>query len=1143
MRRQRYVKELLLDTDRSVRNIRRFRYPTFSTEHLRMSRNRTFLFTGAALLTLMLASQASAQYKSDPPRRNFLFKDARGELAAARARGDSTVTLVVASMQGANARVARLVTEAGGKIGYRDDDVDYLRIRMPVDRVDAFVRNQYIHSADVSISGLSRAFGLASETNPFVQPADEGTHPSALLPGGFTFARDTIKRAWPPVLPETPLVDRYDPIGDMGGAEWRKANPTFDGRGTTIAIIDQSLDALLPELQVATTIDGRPTKKIIDYRTVVDIDEENDGQWLRMNDVVNAPQGTFTWDGRNYTAPAPGTYRVAALDEAVFDSLNRAGLEKDVNRDGNPSGSSRLFTVVWNESSNDVWVDTDQDLDFRNEKAYTDYATRQEFGVIGKDKPETPVRESVSFGIQINKERKLVALNLGVASHASLVVGAAVGSRGTKGRFDGVAPGAQLVNMAEGGAAYGQTEAVIEAVRHPEVDVVFLEQSSVIARNYLLFDGRLVPTVIYGRLIEKFGKAIVIPTHNYAMLAAIDDYALAPGAISVGGHESKANFMANHGVRVEHDDNLLITGGYGPMGNGALKPDIIAPSNYVSTGRGFMEGTAIPGLMQLPPGYNIAGGTSTATPTTAGAVALLISAAKQSGVKYDPYRLRQALMTSGRWISHLPANKQGNGVVNIAGAWEALKAMDTVRTPLAITSNAPVRHALSHLLATPNEGVGIYEREGWKVGDRGERTVTFTRTNGPRGNLEFAIKWTGNTGTFSSPSSVTLPLGKAVPVTVSIAPAEPGVHTAILALDYPGSPGVEYRTQATVVAAETMTASNSYKVERKIEIPRPGMTHLYYRVPEGVAALRVDVDSPKRRVSVAITRPDARNVSGLGAFGSASSVAKATYAIHDPMPGVWEVRLQDVDDTRNFDWQQAKKAEPVPPTAATVTVSALDASVVASTLPAMRTGSANAAVEIDLTNRLAAFPGAAISTAMGGVRRERGQLAESDQRLFEIDVPPGTTMLTARVSAAAGVDADVDLYLFNCTDKKCVAARADGDAAGDESITIQNPAAGKWKAVVDASRSGSGGTTFAYEDVILNPAFGHVAVTDQPKDRSSGQSWEAVANTWVAGALPGNRAPYPALIIQASPKGQDPFVVLLQELVSPADRTSGGGTR
>jgi hypothetical protein len=166
---------------------------------------------------------------------------------------------------------------------------------------------------------------------------------------------DTNRRRWPPPLPETPLVERYDPLTDMGATEWRRANPTFDGRGTGIAIIDQSLDALLPELQVATTLDGRPIRKIAGYLTAVDIDDENDGQWLRMTDsVVTAPSGSFTYKDSAYTAPAPGRYRVAWLDEAVFDSLNRAGLEKDLNRDGNPKGSSRIFTVLWNEATNDV---------------------------------------------------------------------------------------------------------------------------------------------------------------------------------------------------------------------------------------------------------------------------------------------------------------------------------------------------------------------------------------------------------------------------------------------------------------------------------------------------------------------------------------------------------------------------------------------------------------------------------------------------------------------------------------------------------------------------------------------------------------------------------------------------------------------
>lgn len=1124
----------------------------------------------AAVITMLApaapqAVEAQSRATTDPPRRPFLFKDARGELASARARGDTTVTLVVASMPGQNARAAALVQQLGGKIGYRDDDVDYLRVRLPVDSVDKLVGHALVHSADVSISRMSRTLGLAGSA-PMAPGAATGDSPAAssaatreTLPftapfaapfaapfvSGVVAVSDTTKKRWPPPLPETPLTDRYDPITDMGGVEWRRANPTFDGRGTGVAIIDQSLDALLPELRVAMTMDGKPTQKIVGYMTAVDIDEENDGQWLRMNDEVTAgTAGAFTYKDSAYSAPAAGTYRIAILDEAVFDSLSRAGLEKDLNRDGNPKGSSRLFGVLWNEATGEVWLDTDQDRDFRDETGYVDFSIRPEFGVLGKDKPETPVRESVSYAIQINKERKLVALNFGVQSHASLVVGAAVASRGTSGRFDGMAPGAKLVNVAEGGSAYGQTEAVIIAAKHPEVDVIFLEQSSLIARNYLLFDGRLVPTVIYGRLIAKFKKPIVIPTHNYAVLAAIDDYALAPGAISVGGHESKANFLANHGVRVQHDDNLLITGGYGPMGNGAAKPDIIAPSNYVSTGRGFLEGTAIPGLMQLPPGYNIAGGTSTATPTTAGAVALLISAAKQSGVAWDSYRLRQALMTSGRWVSHLPSYKQGHGVVNIAGAWEALKAMDTSKVAIAITSKAPVRHATSHLLADPNVGVGLYEREGWSPGDTGTRVFTFTRTSGPRGAVPFTLGWMGNdAGTYSAAATVTLSLNRPVDVPVRVAPARAGVHSAILTLDYAGAPGVEFRTAATVVASRAIPADSSYKVVEKVSIERPGMTHLYYRVPQGVSALKVEVNGPKRRPSVAIMRPDTRNITGIGGFGAPPPAANQVYWISDPVPGTWEVRLQDVDDTRTFDWQQAKVDSAVPPTEATVTITALGAEVAGAAIAANGGGG----TEITLSNTLGAFPGAAIGLPMGASRRERGQLAAREQRVYDIDVPAGTTLLTVRAKVAgnggtSATDGDLDLYLFDCSGKECVASRADGDTQGEESILIRNPAAGKWKAVVDHSGLPSAPVAFDYQDVVFNPAFGYVAVTDQPAERKGGARWSAKAHAWQA-SLPAGRSAFTGVGVQVQPKGGEPHLLRVVEVGGSSERATEGGSR
>src|SRR2546426_11441592 len=84
------------------------------------------------LLGLLAAGQAGAQ----TPRRGFLFKDSRADLAAARARGQRDAVLVIASMAGANPRGARLITAAGGTVQVRDDDVDYLRGRVPLGQND-----------------------------------------------------------------------------------------------------------------------------------------------------------------------------------------------------------------------------------------------------------------------------------------------------------------------------------------------------------------------------------------------------------------------------------------------------------------------------------------------------------------------------------------------------------------------------------------------------------------------------------------------------------------------------------------------------------------------------------------------------------------------------------------------------------------------------------------------------------------------------------------------------------------------------------------------------------------------------------------------------------------------------------------------
>ena len=1070
------------------------------------------------LLLCIATTQASAQLA--PPRRSFLFKDDRGDLASARARGDTAVTVIIAAMPGATAQLARTITAMGGSIRFRDDNVDYVRAQVPTDSVERLAGDPAVHSLDVNMPGTDRGFA----TDPSVP----------------TLPVDTSRVVWPPVQSDHPLTHRYDPLGDMGALQFRKDHPTWDGRGVTLALIDMNPDPLEPELQVARTLDGKTVKKIQFYTTAIDPADEDEGRWLKMDDQVTARGGAFTYGDKTYRAPHDGTFRIALLDEARFDSLSASGLDKDLNRDGNPPGSSRLFAVLWDEKTNDVWVDTNQNLSFTDETALTDYARRPVFGVFGKDDPKTAVRETVGFAVQTDSAKHMVAIDAGVPFHASLIVGAALGSRGTRGRFDGVAPGARLASYAEGCQAYGQTEAVILAFENPAVDGAWLEQCSNITRPYLLRDGRLVPTVIYSRLIEKYRKPLMIPTHNYPVLDASDDFVLADCAIGVGGQESKANFLTNYGFRTKYDDNLLITGGYGPMGNGAFGPTIISPSNIMSGYRGWEDPASayMASVYRTPVGYLIAGGTSTATPTASGAVALLISAAKQTGLKYDACSLKQAIASSARYVPNIPAYKQGNGVINVAGAWAALKAIDKAGGTVTITSRAPVRHVYSELLATPNEGVGLYERDGWSPGDHGQRTVTFTRTSGPPGAMDFAIGITGDSGTFSMPRSVTLPLNEPVPVTVDVAPASPGVHSALVTLDNPAVPGHAYRMLAAVVAAEPLDAANHYSITTKTEVPRPEMRSHFYRVPAGVSALEVVLDAPKRGVQLAMIEPDTRTAPvthivaerggrGAGGGGANAPLPKETFVVNDPVPGVWEIRLTDIEDTRTFDWRASEKGGPVPPTPVTITVSALAVGLADTAAPPV----------LSLVSRMAPFTGGAASYPLGAARREHPSIAALGSMVYELDVPPGSVALSASVSRASDPDADLDVYVYDCTGKKCKVAGTGAGPMADETVTVQHPAPGKWRVVVDAPRVPRGTTSLDYADVVFNQSFGMVAVTDTPAKHDGPAPWTATMNVWPA-AMPPGRTPSAAFLVEGEATRTQPFTVGL--VTVPAAANAGG---
>ena len=106
------------------------------------------------------------------------------------------------------------------------------------------------------------------------------------------------------------------------------------------------------------------------------------------------------------------------------------------------------------------------------------------------------------------------------------------------------------------------------------------------------------------------------------------------------------------------------------------------------------------------------------------------------------------------------------------------------------------------------------------------------------------------------------------------------------------------------------------------------------------------------------------------------------------------------------------------------------------------------------------------------------------------------------IGGTSDKSADLDLFLLNCTTGTCVQVASSADGDSEESVAVNNPAAGTWVALVVGFAVPSGTTTYNYVDVFTNTAFGSLAVTDANTVRASGATW-TVPGTVTVGSAPG----------------------------------------
>jgi subtilisin family serine protease len=789
------------------------------------------------------------------------------------------VTMMLAVKDGRTEEVRQALTDLGADVTRTDAEIGYVKANVAFADVDKVVAIEDVLRADV---------------DELLELEDTGAGDG----GAGTAAQPVSTSQDLPAAPSAKTGDDnpYMPTRDIGSVDFKAKHPAFDGRGVTIGIMDTGVDPTHPALAETTTGERKLVDTVAGSNPTNFIDLLTDRTWALLTSANKVSGTTVVKNNITWTLPeADGELYMAnrLLQKALIADQTLAGT---------------YLGVVTRPSDGAIWVDTDQDHVFQDDELLRAYRVDHQIGYLGTDDPDTEHNERQPFTVEFKKFSATfsgVGLNILDVDHGTHVAGITAANGMFGGAMDGQAPGAKLVSMkacqSTGCSSAALNDGMIDLATKYGVDVINMSIGSSPALN----DGNSAMALLYNRLIDETGVQMFISAGNSgAGTNTVGDPNVADKVVSVGASVTRETWWSNYGSAVDFQDGVFPFSSRGPREDGGLKPDIIAPGSAVSTTPRWMPSVSVPQTgYTLPSGYGHMNGTSMAAPQATGAAALLLSAARQSGVSATPAELRKAIFSTADYNNKVDAVAQGHGLFDVEQAWKFLsKGVDTGQD---VTVSAPVCTALSGKLATPHTGAGLFNScapgaGGQGVGESRTYDVTLTRTGGEDGARTFALGLKGDDGTFSVPERVVLEKNVPTVIQVTAKPATQGVHSAVLRIDDEEVRGLERATLLVVEAAAPLTAGTSWSADGTVD--RNEVTRYTVAVPAGAAALTVNLSGVAEGSQ---TRFWAFNPDGLSAekaaagslncythFSDESACASGSRTFAKPKAGVWEIIVE-----------------------------------------------------------------------------------------------------------------------------------------------------------------------------------------------------------------------------------------------------------
>lgn len=443
-------------------------------------------------------------------------------------------------------------------------------------------------------------------------------------------------------------------------------HPTYDGRGVVVLVFDTGVDMAIAGLEKTTT----GARKVID---AIDFSNSNvvtfrpakiSGQGADRTATADALDIRLKGIGALTPPPAGNEILIGVMNEATY----RNSSVRDFDGDG--EATTRFGAILYMTA--DGWrvaLDTDGDGDMADEKGVASY--REKFETLQFVQKSPGVKSPLTLAPTIDPTAKTVNFHYDMGGHGTHVAGIATGyGINREPGFNGVAPGAQVIsgkfsadtvkdNTITGSMkrAYEYAANLADSLQPYGIPVV-VNMSFGIGSAY---EGEAVMERFIDELIPEHPNLYVVTSagNEGPGLSTTGIPSSASKVISVGAALPEGIGRDGYNASLDRD----IIWDFSSRGGEVDKPDVLAPGTAVST---------IPRYAS----ESRESGTSMASPYTAGAVALLLSAMRQEDSSWIPTQalIRRALRSSATILPDYPLIEQGGGMINVRRAYELLRS-------------------------------------------------------------------------------------------------------------------------------------------------------------------------------------------------------------------------------------------------------------------------------------------------------------------------------------------------------------------------------------------------------------------------------------------------------------------------------------